>query len=86
MKFVRTGELIKQGYDSLVDYLADGYIDYEDVNTCICQIGYYHTISWHGEDIFYPVLAFVKDHYEGDDHYEPETIDISGELYLTIED
>ena len=85
MKFVRTGELIKQGYDSLVDYLADGYIDYEDGNTCICQIGYYHTISWHGEDIFYPVFAFVKDHYEGDDHYEPDTIDISCELQLIIE-
>lgn len=85
MKFVRTGDLVEQDPESVVMYLADGYIDYEDGTTCICQIGYNHTDGWHGEDIYYPSFAFVKEHYEGDYLFLAETIDISDELYLTIE-
>ena len=86
MKFVRTGRFIKQDHDSLVEYLADGYIDYEDGTTCICKLGFNHTTDWFGIGIYYPSFAFVKDHYEGDYHHEAEDIDINNERYLEITD
>ena len=86
MKFVRTGRFIEQDHDSLVQYLADGYIDYEDGHTCKCKLGFNHTENWQGEGIFYPSFAFVKDHYEGNYHYESDTVDIYNLDYLTIKD
>lgn len=86
MKFVRTGRFIEQDHESLVMYLADGYIDYEDGTSCKCKLGFNHTEGWHGEGIYYPSFAFVEDHCEGDYHYEAGTIDINDERYLEITD
>lgn len=87
MKFVRTGRFIEQDrFDSLVEYLADGYVEYEDGKTCHCNLGFNHTEGWYGEGVFYPSFAFVSDHYEGDIHFEAETIDIFDERYLEITD
>lgn len=87
MKFVRTGRFIEQDHDSLVQYLADGYIDYEDGETCHCKLGFNHTENWQGEGVFYPTFAFVEDHYEGNYHYEADTVDIYDLAdYLTITD
>ena len=86
MKFVRTGRFILQDHTSLVTYLADGYIDYEDGKTCNCKLGFNHTYDRYGIGVFYPEFAFVSDHYEGDYHHEAETIDINDERYLEITD
>ncbi len=86
MKFVRTGRFIEQDHTSMVEYLADGFIDYEDGNTCYCKLGFNHTNDWYGEGIFYPAFAFVEDHYDGDYHHKAETIDINDERYLEITD
>lgn len=86
MKFVRTGRFIEQSHDSLIDYLADGYIDYEDGETCNCKLGFNHDFDVIGEGYFYPTFAFVDDHYEGDNHFEAETLYIYDERDLVITD